>query len=119
MLILLAAAAAVLHFTLRPAPAEGVKTVTVEITHGDGSVKTVEIRTDAGTLRAALDQEHLIAGQDSSYGFFITAVDGETADSAKQQWWGFTRDGAYVETGVDDTVIADGDHYEFTLNEGY
>jgi hypothetical protein len=42
--------------------------------------------------------------------------DGETADDSQEQWWGFTKSGEYVETGVDATDIEDGDHFEFTLN---
>ena len=61
----------------------------------------------------------LIAGEESSYGLMVTTVDGETADYGRDQsWWCLTKDGAWMDTGVDDTMIADGDHYEFTYTIG-
>lgn len=61
----------------------------------------------------------MINGKDSDYGFFITEVNTRTADDTKQEWWCITKDGADVNTGVDQTPIADGDHYELTLKTGY
>lgn len=97
----------------------GKKTITVDVTHLDGTTNTFTIKTKEEFLRGALDQENLIEGTDSDFGLWVTAVDGETADDAKEQWWGFTKSGEYVDTGVDSTPIADGDHFEFTLNTGY
>ena len=42
-----------------------------------------------------------------------------TVDDSKQEWWSFTKDGQMLETGVDTTPIADGDHFEITLTAGY
>lgn len=107
------------YFALRDKPVEGEKTITIEITHVDGATKTVEIETDAEYLRGALEQENLVQGDESEFGLFIKTVDGYTADDSKQEWWGYTKGGEYVETGVDTTVIEDGDVFEFTLNTGY
>jgi len=49
----------------------------------------------------------------------VTTVDGESADSAKQEWWCFSENGEMLSTGVDDTPIADGESYEITLTVGY
>ena len=46
-------------------------------------------------------------------------VDGETANDANQEWWGFNVNGALAEYGVDGQVVTDGDVYDFTLNVGY
>ena len=53
------------------------------------------------------------------WGLYVLTVDGETADEAQQQWWCLTKDGEMSPTGVDDTVIADGEHYEFELKTGW
>ena len=119
ILAVLAAGFILAYKQLAPPVADGEKTVTIAIDHLVGEDKTLTIRTDAEYLRGALEQEGLVRGTESDYGLFITELDGEAADDAKQQWWGYTRDGAYVETGIDQTVIADGDQFEFTLNEGY
>ena len=77
------------------------------------------MHTDEEYLGAALENEKLIQGTQGQYGLFVTAVDGEKADDAKQQWWCLTKGGATVDTGVDTTPIADGDAYELTLTTGW
>lgn len=104
----------------RPAASEGQKAIILEVVHGDGTARSFPIETDAENLRGALEQvDGLIAGEESSYGLMVTTVDGETADYGRDQsWWCLTKDGAWMDTGVDDTMIADGDHYEFTYTIG-
>jgi hypothetical protein len=119
LLAVLAAAAFFIWKANAPARQAGSKTVTVEVVHGDGSRKDFNIKTDEQYLRGALEQEKLVQGTEGQYGLFITAVDGETADDSKQQWWCVTKGGAQVNTGVDTTPIADGDTYELTLTTGY
>lgn len=119
ILVLLVAGFYTAYRFLTPKAMEGNKTITIFIDHFDGEDKTLTIKTDADYLRGVLEQEGLVEGTDSDFGLYITAVDGETADESKQQWWGYTKSGEYVETGADQTVIVDGDSFEFTLNEGY
>jgi hypothetical protein len=117
--ILLLAVFSIWFFT-RPAPVEGSKTITLEVIHHDGSSASFSIATDAENLRAALEQvDGLIAGEESPYGLMVDTVDGETADYGKDQsWWCLTKGGEWLDTGVDDTLIADGEHYEFTYTVG-
>ena len=119
LLLVVVAAAVLLYQHFSPKPEEGGKAITVVVVHGDESQKEFAIRTDAETLRAALEQENLIAGTESEWGLYVLTVDGETADESLQQWWGLTQDGEMTPTGVDSTMISDGDHYEFTLNTGW
>ena len=103
-----------------PQAVEGDKTITVEVVHGDGSEKSFTISTDSENLRGALEQEDgLVIGDESEYGLFVTTVDGETADSANEEWWCFSKNGEALMTGVEDTMIADGEQYEITLTVGY
>ena len=46
-LVIVAAVLLLVYRTFAPKPVEGAKTVTVEIVHGDGSTRTVELHTDA------------------------------------------------------------------------
>ena len=103
----------------RPVAQEGGKKLVVSVVHGDGTAKDFSLATDAETLRAALEEQELIAGTESEYGLYVLTVDGETADEAQQQWWCFTKDGEMLMTGVDSTMIADGEHYEITLTTGW
>lgn len=103
----------------RPAANAGSKTITVEVVLTDGNSTETNITTDEEYLRGALEQENMIEGSESEYGLFVTSVNGVTADDSKQQWWCFTQDGGELMNGVDSIVIADGDHFEITLMEGY
>lgn len=122
VLLVLVIGAIIAFFALRPAQRDrdaDLITIGVAVTHGDGTVKEFSISTEALNLRKALEQENLIAGDESEYGLFVKTVDGETADESQQQWWCFTRDGETLMTGVDSTEIVDGDHYEIVLTTGW
>ena len=100
-------------------PQAGTKTITVQIIVDGTDTVSRSITTDAEYLRGALEEEDLIAGEESQYGLFVKTVNGITVDDSKQQWWCFTNGGADLFTGVDDTPIADGDTFEITLKTGY
>ena len=59
VLLVLVAAAIVAYVCLKPAGAEGDKTITVQVFHGDGTQKDFTISTDAEFLRGALEQAGL------------------------------------------------------------
>ena len=106
--------------SVKEGPEEGqVKNITLKVVHGDGSEKEFPVSTTADTLGDALEAEGLISGEESSYGLFITTVDGETADDSKQEWWNLTQGGVSCTTGVGATEIADGDSFELVLTVGY
>ncbi|MBR2928590.1 MAG: DUF4430 domain-containing protein [Oscillospiraceae bacterium] len=102
-----------------PEAVAGDKTITVEVVHSDGSSKSFTVHTDSETLGAALTEEGLLVGEDGPYGIFVRAVDGETVDEAKEQWWCFMKDGEMLMTGVDMTMIMDGEQYSAVFTEGY
>lgn len=118
VLLVLVIAVAVVLIVTQKAPVKGEKTISVTIDHLVGEDRTLTIATDEEYLSGALEQEKLIKGTEGAYGLFVTEVDGEYADEGKSQWWVFTKSGEYVETGVDSTVIADGDSYEFSIYVG-
>ncbi len=99
-----------------PSAAPGDKTITVEVTHLDGTVKSIPIHTDEDFLAPAL--EDVIAGKQESYGLFIDTVDGEFADPEKNRWWVFTVNGEMGVYGADTQPIADGDTFAFSVYEG-
>ena len=115
VLLLVVLAAAVLAYQhFKPQASEGAKTVTVEVVHKDESKKEFVLHTDAETLHDALDEEKLIEGEDRDGFFMVLVVDGETADyDVDGSYWAMMQDGEWMMTGVDDTMIQDGDHYEF------
>lgn len=93
---------------------EGAKTVKVEVKAEDASV-TFTIHTDAETLGDALLAHELVEGEAGAYGLYIKKVNGMLADyDVDQTYWLLTKNGEYIMTGADTTVIADGEHYELT-----
>lgn len=109
------------YFAFGPKGVEGSKTIEVAVVLADGSTQVEEtIHTDAEFLREALDQNSSIKleGEESDYGLFVQTVNGVTADyDANGEWWCFTKGGEMLNTGVDTTPIADGDHFEITLTK--
>lgn len=103
----------------RPTGTPGDKSISVQVVFEDQSTRDYTIETAEEFLRGALEQENLIQGSESELGLYVTTVDGVVADDSKQQWWRFSKDGESLNTGVDATPIADGDHFEITLVTGW
>lgn len=97
----------------------GSKEIVLKVIIPDEEEQEFTISTDAITLRQALEEEKLIRGKESTYGFYIVEVNGRMADDSKSEWWSITKNGEYVEYGVDMINIEDKDQYELTLKEGY
>ena len=96
---------------------EGALTVQVAVQVSEHTV-TFTIHTDEPILGDALLANELVAGEESAYGLYIKEVNGILADyDVDQSYWAFYKDGEYMNTGVDGTEIADGDHYELVYTK--
>ncbi|MGN0292311.1 MAG: DUF4430 domain-containing protein [Lachnospiraceae bacterium] len=96
---------------------EGNTTVKVEVSAEDKSI-TFTVHTDETVLGDALLAHSLIAGEESEYGLYVKDVNGMTADyDTDKAYWAFYKDGEYMNTGVDGTTIADGEHYELVYTQ--
>ncbi len=123
-IVLIALIAVVLIFffaykAFGPKPVTGAKHITVTVQHLEGDKKTFEHDTDAEFLEQALNEMELVEGEQTQYGLWIKTVDGETADDAEQQWWGYDVNGEFAQYGVSEQPVADGDVFDFKLNVGY
>ena len=115
VLIALVVGALLLYNANKPQAQLGDKNIVVTVVHKDESTKEFKINTSAENLRGACEEQNLIEGEDRGGFFMVLVVDGETADyDVDGSYWAMTQDGEWLMTGVDDTMIADGDHYEFT-----
>lgn len=122
MIAALAVAIAVLlgvWMYFRPSTTAGSKNLDIQVVYEEDNSKDFRISTDSEYLGEALQEAELVEGEDGPFGLYITAVDGVAADDSLQQWWCITKGGERVNTGVDVTPIADGDHFEITLMTGY
>lgn len=93
---------------------DGKYHITVEVLDDQGDVKSYESSTDAEVLYdALLEIDGLtLDGYESDYGYYITAVNGVTADYDKDgAYWSLYVNGEYSSFGVESQPVADGDTY--------
>ena len=119
ILIIVVVAMFFAYQNLKPQAIQGSKKIVVEVVVPNEKSKEFTLHTDAKYLRQPLEDKKLIKGKESDYGLFIQEVNGLKANESKQEWWCVTKSGETVNTGVDTTPIADGDHFEITLKTGY
>lgn len=82
----------------------------------EGNETLFEIHTDRETVGEALTELGLIDGEKSEYGLYVKTVNGITADYDKDGvYWAFYVNGEYANTGIDSTVITDGDSYSLRI----
>lgn len=96
----------------------GAKTIELEVSAEDKSV-TFTVNTDADTLENALTEHKLIEGEKGPYGLYVKKVNGITADyDIDKTFWSLCKDGTPLMTGVGDTEVKDGEHFEFIREKG-
>lgn len=100
------------------APAEAVA-FTVVVTDLEGNETTFEYTSNAASVGDALVSEGLVKGHQASYGLYIDAVNGITADwDNEQTYWAFYINGEYATAGISDTPITADTTYGLTLTKG-
>lgn len=113
VLVLLIAAVGAAYLFNKPQTALGIKNITVEVIHGDGSIKSLAYSTDKEYLGELLLEEGVIAGDSGEFGMYIKVVDGEQAiyeeDAA---YWALYQGEEYAAQGIDLTPIMDGDSFK-------
>ena len=113
-LVLLLAAFSMVYQSFRSEAQSGEKTIVFQVTGNEGT-KNFDFHTNAETLADALLEQELIEAEEGPYGLWITAVAGEASDSANNEYWMFYKDGVELATGVSETYIANGEHYEAVI----
>lgn len=114
-LVAVVAIMAGIWFATRPSAQEGSKTITVTISHKDGTDKTYSWQTNAETLADAMNEKGLLG--ENVDGMYLT-VDGETTDySVDQSWWCLNVNGTMAMEGANTIIINDGDdfHWVYTI----
>ena len=107
-----------IYFATRPDTAQGAKTITVEVVHGDGSSKEFTYHTDSEYLGEVLLVEGLVAGDQGEFGLYILTVDGEDAIFEESgAYWALYQNGEMTTTGADTTPIQDGDSFQLVYTK--
>ena len=103
----------------RPELAEGSKTITVTVIHGDGSEAEFVYETKEEYLASVLLEEELVQGEAGAFGLMISAVDGETAVwEENKSYWALYVGEEYATTGADGIVLTDGGQYSLVYTIG-
>lgn len=104
----------VLTVLFAPKPQSGDKSITVTVTDSQGVDSVYEHSTDAEYLLEAVREieELELQGEEGDYGFFISAVNGITADySVDRSYWAIYVNGEYGSYGIELQPIEDGGVY--------
>ena len=98
---------------------EGEKTITFTAVNGANEATVFTVHTDAEFLRGALEPHGIIAGDESSFGLWVTTVNGVVANDDNQEWWKLYDGTDMSNYGVDTQAITDGGSYTFVLTVGW
>lgn len=114
ILVVVLAAMAAVFFIFRPKPAEGSKSITIEVINSAQESKMYELKTDAEYLRQAMEEAKGLefSGTESEeFGLTLITVNGEDTDFNNGSYWGIFVNGEYGMYGVDAQPVYDGDAF--------
>ncbi len=104
-----------IHAASRTGTGSGEKEIRLTVTDSTGTEQDYTWHTDAGYLSEVLDElqeetDFSYTWIDSTYGRYITAVNGETADYEQDgAYWAIYVNGTYGQYSVDTQPVQDGD----------
>lgn len=114
ILVVVLAAMAAVFFIFRPKPAEGSKSITIEVINSAQESKMYELNTDAEYLRQAMEEAKGLkfSGTESEFGLTLITVNGEVTDFNKSCYWAIFVNGEYGNCGADSQPVYDGDAFQ-------
>ncbi len=106
-------AMAAVFFIFRPKPAEGSKSITIEVINSAKESKMYELKTDAEYLRQAMEEAKGLefSGTESEFGLTLETVNGEDTDFNNGSYWGLYVNDDYCNYGIDSQPVYDGDDF--------
>lgn len=100
------------HFEDGDVVGSGSAAFTLEITGRSGETTTITVQTDEESVGAALQNEHIIFGEQGEYGLYIETVNGETLNYEEDNsYWAFYVNDVYAEKSADLTPVEPGTVY--------
>jgi len=119
VLIVMFVASFTAYIMLRPQGTEGAKQISIAVTVDGATVKSLNVNTNSEFLLEVLLDNNLVQGEQSAFGYWVTAVDGIVPDEDNQEWWALYHNGEFAMYGPDQTVLEDGDSFEYRLTVGW
>ena len=98
---------------------EGSKTITLTVVNGENEATVFTVHTDAQFLRDAIEPHGLVGGTESTFGMWVTTVNGILADEDKQEWWKLYEGNEMSNYGIDTLAIRDSGQYTYVLTTGW
>jgi cytoskeletal protein RodZ len=122
VIAVIAAIFAVVYAKFGAKPAEGSKSITIEVIDNESQTTSYDVKTDAEYLRQAMEESGMeFSGTESDeYGMMVETINGVTADyNTDQSYWAFYVDGEYCNYGIDSQPLEDGQDYQiiYTISE--
>lgn len=104
----------------KPKPQEGAKSIEVVVVHKDGTERSFPVNTDAEYLAEVLVSEGIVEDNQTEYGLYILAADGEYADyEADGGWWSVYEGDTQSAFGASELPIRDGGLYKVVYTIGW
>ena len=114
LLVVVLAALAAVFFIFRPKPAEGSKSITIEVVNSAQESKVYALKTDAEYLRQAMEEAKGLEfdGTESEFGLTLETVNGEDTDFNNGSYWALYVNDGYCNYGIDSQPVYDGDAFQ-------
>lgn len=103
---------AVIFLVFRPKPAEGSKSITIEVVNQSSETESYQLKTDAEFLCQAMEEAEglTFSGAEGDFGIMVDTVNGVKADySVDGAYWAFYVNGEYCSYGIEKQPVLDGD----------
>ncbi|MBE0450647.1 MAG: DUF4430 domain-containing protein [Clostridia bacterium] len=105
---------------MAPQATEGEKSVTIEVVvESEGISKIYDLNTDAEymyDLLMEIESDIQPVFEESSFGIYLTGLEGYTADETKNEFYSIKVNGVDALYGVKELPVIDGEVYRFELS---
>lgn len=117
VLVVIIAVFAALIIINKPKTNDRTKNISVTVVYSNKNEKKFDINTESEFLGDAVFEKGLVTEEEHKSGFY-TVIDGETADfNSDKAFWSVTKDGEWLNVGMNEQPIADGEKYEITYTK--
>ena len=115
VLVVLLLAALVCWASFDPMALQDVRHITVAILHKNGQVNVLELDTTESALFDIQELADLTETDESTYGVYIKAMDGEDALTEEGEYWRYDLNGDWTDYAPEEQPIEDGDAFVFYI----
>lgn len=113
VLAVLIGAFAVIYSVFRPKPAEGSKSITINVVKSKEEKTSYSVKTDAEYLRQAMEEAEGLTFSEEKRGFGpMLVIVNEERVNEENAYWAIYVNGEYGNYGIGEQPVNDGDTYD-------